>query len=114
MVFLSYFFWISVYKYISADIPPAYDDPIIMPGFEYFANIFLWAFAVFITLGLFIAEVLIRYYITHKYHYFKLNLNIKIPKFFDILYSVIFITGICLSILPVLFVTLVFLKSIFI
>ncbi|CCY23583.1 MAG: hypothetical protein KIC80_06340 [Brachyspira sp.] len=108
---LSVLFWRSIYIYFTIDFPLELDDPIITNRFPHFVNIFLWAFVVLLSYGFAIIEILIRTFVINKYFHFKFNFPIKLPKFLDILYSVLFFTGLLLSIGPALFAVLFILEA---
>lgn len=101
---LSVFFWQSVYKYCTADIPPVYgwEDPIITPGFEYRAALLLWGLAILFAFIFAVIEILIRTFVIKKYFHIEFNFSLKLPKFLDILYSVVFFTGLLLAFIPAL------------
>ena len=102
---LSVFFWQSVYKYCNADIPPVYgwEDPIITPGFEYRAAILLWGLAILFVLIFAVIEILIRTLVIKKYFHIEFSLSFKLPRFLDILYSIVFFTGLLFAFIPALF-----------
>ncbi len=99
---LSVLFWRAIYICFTTDLPPELAD---------FARIFLWAVAVLLSYGFAIIEILIRTFVINKYFHFKFNFPIKLPKFLDILYSVLFFTGLLLSIGPALFAVLFILEA---
>ena len=99
---LSIFFWNSIYAFRTANIPPVYgwEDPIITPGLEYRAAIFLWGILLLASLGLAVVEILIRHFVIKKYFHFRINLTLTLPKIIDILYSFVFYIGLFCAVLP--------------
>lgn len=80
--------------YNKTDCPPPAPNEFISCGFGEFMTMIL---GIIILLWLFaftILEILIRkYLIEKKFPDFKLNLKIKIPKFVEIIYNIIFSIG---------------------
>lgn len=108
--FLSYFFWIALCLYNNINFP--YNDEIITPGFEYRVTILILSIIIFATFILAIIEIIIRF-LLQKYCHIQLNLKLDLPKFIDISYSIVFIIGTCLAILPILIVTILIYNSLF-
>ena len=102
---ISVLFWRSIYICFVTDYPPEFVD---------FAKIFLWAIVVLFFYGFAIIEILIRKFVINKYFHFKFNFPIKLPKFLDILYYILFFTGLLLSIGPALFAVIFILEANFI
>ncbi len=102
---ISVLFWRSIYICFVTDYPPEFVD---------FAKIFLWAIVVLFFYGFAIIEILIRKFVINKYFHFKFNFPIKLPKFLDILYYILFFTGLLLSIGPALFAIILILEANFI
>lgn len=110
-VFLSYFFWIVLCIYWNINHQP-YNNEIITPGFEYRVKILILSVIIFVTFILAIIEITIRI-LLKKYWHIQLNLNFNLPKFIDMFYSIFFIIGTCLAILPILIVTILLYSSLF-
>lgn len=109
--FLSYFFWIVLCMYWNINLPP-YNDELITPGFEYRAKILILSIIIFVSFILAIIEITIRI-LLKKYWHIQLNLNLNLPKLIDMFYSIVFIIGTCLAILPILIVTILLYSSLF-
>ncbi len=119
IVVLSYTCWI--FFYISNKMTDTYRDSLPLgaepdwfgPGFLQLVIAFLSAMLILGSYCLTFIEVIVRYLLRNKSFEIKFSTKFKIPKILNILYSIIFYVGLCLSILPTIAAVAILFQEVF-